>query len=196
MTGNECLDFEPIARQVYDAFLIKQPNTLVEGLFEVVGEYFIVAPLVEEQRGDGQTVAEWFNESRQPLGMPIYLVSRRPEGGVEVGPRSRDQVVLGFGVVRTRNDVVRELGVRLAESFPLLSVTVEGRVLVVAVSRDLDDRERKELETTVIAMGDPLPLEVRVDATGAPAAGSAATVLGRTTTRSTLRVRRSSFPRA
>lgn len=175
ISGIGSLDFEPIARQVYDDFLLELPSTPVEGLFVLGGEYFIVSPSLGSQREDGQTVADWFKKSRLPLGMPIRLVDCRPDGAVEVGPRSADEVALGYGVVRTRNDVVRELAVRLPAGFPLLSVAVEGRVLIVTVSRLLVSEEQRTLEATVAATGDPLPLEVRVDTIGKPTIPAAAT---------------------
>lgn len=50
------LDFEPIARQVYDVFLLSQPGIAVEGLFKNEGAYFIVSPCLNARVSDGHTV--------------------------------------------------------------------------------------------------------------------------------------------
>ena len=174
MTSMGLLDFEPIARQVYDDFLVELAGVPVEGLFVLNDHYFIVSPSLGSTMADGRRVADWFQHERMPLGMPIQLVAERPAGAVELGVRTADQVRIGYGVVRTRNDIVRELAVRLPAQFPLTSVAVEGRVLVVTVSRPTNDEEQRQLVSTVAETGDPLPLEVRVDAVARPTVGTAA----------------------
>lgn len=156
------LDFEPIARQVYDAFLVSAPGAPVEGLFRHERNFFIVSPAVGAAMPDGRTVQAWFDHSLRPLAMPISLVASRPVDSVEVRPRSRDELSDGFGIVRTRRDVARDLSVFLPATFPLLAVEVEERTLVVVVSRELDVTEERQLRAVVERRGDPLPLEVTI----------------------------------
>ncbi|MGK3966821.1 hypothetical protein WMF01_40275 [Sorangium sp. So ce1667] len=162
MVEYEKLDFEPIARQVYDAFLVSAPGAPVEGLFRRGREFFIVSPGLNTLMPDGRTVAVWFESSLLPLGMPIDLVAVRPAESVEVPPRSRDELSDGFGIVRTRRDVARDLSVFLPATFPLLTVEVEGRTLVVVVTRELEPNEERVLQAVVDRRGDPLPLKIEV----------------------------------
>jgi hypothetical protein len=174
MGGAETLDFEPIARQVYDDFLLSLSGVPVEGLFRRDGQYFIVSPALGMKRDEGRTVAEWFDAERRPLAHPIFLVDRRPEGAEELASRTADEVQSAFGVVRTANDIIRDLAVRLPLTFPLLSVGVEDRLLVITVSRPLDRSERVQLDSAVAATGAPLPLSVRVDGGSTGLAGNGA----------------------
>jgi hypothetical protein len=163
------LDFEPIARQVYDAFLVSVPGAAVEGLFRHEGQFLIVSPALADVMADGRTVEAWFNRSLRPLGMPIALVAKRPPDSVEVRERSRAELSDDFGIVRTERDAARDLTVFLPAAFPLLTVTVQERSLVVVVSRQLNDAEERLLRTTVDRRGDPLPLIIAVrDAPDAP----------------------------
>ena len=164
------LDFEPIARQVYDDFLVSLPGVPVEGLFVLAGHYYIVSPSLDAKLDDGRVVGEWFARERKPLGMPISLVAVCPTGAEALAPRSAAQVQSAYGVVRTVDDAIRDLALRLPTAFPLLSVSVEERVLVVTTSRPLEAPERTSLDAALAAAGDPLPVEVRVVATGAPIA--------------------------
>jgi len=97
-----------------------------------------------------------------PCGMGILLVKDRPEGAVELACRSAGQVADSFGVVRTRSTVLRDLALMLPTGFPLLSISVQNRTLVVCVSRALDDSEHTALAFTIAQAGDPLPVDVQV----------------------------------
>ena len=111
---------------------------------------------------DGRTVAAWYEPDLMPLGMGIFLVKERPEGAVELGCRSAAQVADAFGVVRTQATVQRDLALMLPKGFPLLSVGVKRRTLIVGVSRALEDAERTALALTMMRAGDPVPMKVRV----------------------------------
>lgn len=178
MTDFSALDFEPNARQVYDDFLVSLPDVPVEGLFALNGRYFIVSPALKTPKGDGRTVAEWFEHERLPLGLPIRLAQNRPDGAVELATRSAEEVCSGYGVVRTLADVSKELAVRLPKSFPLVSTSEVERTLVVTVSRPLSPEERARLDSVLASTGDPLPLEVRID-TGAGFADQMTTFAGK-----------------
>lgn len=163
------LDFEPIARQVYDSFLLSVPDVPVEGLFQRDGMYFIVSPALDTTLADGRTVAAWYEAKLSPVGMGILLVKDRPQGAVELACRSAAQVADAFGVVRTRSTVQRDLALMLPTGFPLVSITVENRTLVVGVSRALEVAEHTALVSTIAQSGDPLPVDVRVMQTESPA---------------------------
>lgn len=155
-------DFEAIARQVYDTFLVSVPSIPVEGLFCSGNRYFIVAPDIKRQVHDGRTVAEWYRGSLAPAGMPIFLVSQRPDDSFELPVRSRKQISDDFGIVRTAPDLSRDIAVFLPVGFPLLSAGVRSEYLIVRVTRNLDERESAQLEHTIERCGIPLRYLVEV----------------------------------
>lgn len=111
------LDFEPIARQVYDVFLVSLPGVPVEGLFRQEHKLFIVSPELDALVPDGRTVKAWFDNSLRPIGMPIHVVAMRPAESVEVLHRSRDELSDGFGTVRTGDTAARDFSVFLPATF-------------------------------------------------------------------------------
>jgi hypothetical protein len=162
MMTTETVDVEPIARQVYDTFLLAVPGVPVEGLFQKAGEHFIVSPALDMRLADGRTVRAWYEEDLMPLGFGIHVVKERPEGSVELECRSPAQVADAFGIIRTLMTVRRDLALMLPASFPLVSVASENRKLVVGVSRALEDAEHTFLVLAMARAGNPVPVEVSV----------------------------------
>lgn len=161
------IDFEPVARQVYDAFLVACPDVAVEGLFRLGNECFILCAALDSVRADGRTVRDWFENSLKPLAMRVELVSTRPPASVEVPMRSRAELVDGFGIVQSRRDVERIIALHLSSTFPFGDLTVVDRTLFVRVHRELVPSELRDLERVLELSGNALPFTVQVQASAA-----------------------------
>jgi hypothetical protein len=156
------LEFEAVARQVYDRFLILRPEILVEGLFRSGREYVIVSPSLEQVIEGGRTVKEWFDNEVHPIAMPIYLSGTRPADAEELAPRTPAEVLLARGVVRTLDDVYRDLSLALPNDVPFVGVTEADRTTVVQVSRALTPRELLVVETVFESLGSIAPMRAEV----------------------------------
>jgi hypothetical protein len=163
------LDFQPVARQVFDAFIVATPYAPVDGLFQLDGCYYIVCPgldllmrTTELGKGEPETIAAWFAHALRPIGCPIQLVAQAPEGSIRIVLRTGEQQADGFGVLRNNGDFPNELSTRLPAEFPFVGIGERDRTLMVFVSRELTGKEPRILESVLSAMGLPMAFETAI----------------------------------
>jgi len=168
-TGSVLSDEEAVkrlearARQVFDSFLVLQPDVPVEGLFRSGREYVIVSPAILSITSSGQTVKDWFQRDLRPAGMPMHLVDRQPALAEQLPPRTPKEALRGFGIVRASSDFIRDLALALPPGFPFVGMRVVGRTIVIGVARALSADEHGTLTAAFDAFGSVLPMEVEID---------------------------------
>jgi len=156
------LDFEAIARQVFDRFLLLQPDVPVEGLFRAGREYVIVTPVLDRVVDGGRTLKEWFDNELHPAAMPIHIAGAKPEGAEEVAPRTPRDVLLARGTIRTWYDLDRDLSLALPNDIPLVGVSDDDRTAVIRVTRALTTTEQRVVESSFEGLGSALPMRIEV----------------------------------
>src|SRR5450631_4108619 len=152
------LDFAPTARKLLDLILVQEPELPIEGLFRLGGCFFIVSPSARVQRKDGKTFQQWFAHEVRPVGTPIELIDARPNEAEMVPALSEREVLAGFGEVRTRLDLARDLALALPSSFPLVGVRASVFSATVLVNRPIETEEEQTLKMAFAGLGCPLPL--------------------------------------
>jgi hypothetical protein len=162
MTSFEELDFEPIAKHVFEQFLVLRPLVPVEGLFRAQRRFYIVVPGATTDNPEGAELVQWFDTELRPLAHPIELTPERPEDATEVSVRRMKEVAEGHGVVRTWYSINRDAALALPDSFPLIGIHADERTAVVQVDRPLDEGELRALESVFERLGAVVPFRVEV----------------------------------
>src|SRR5436190_22323395 len=112
------LDFESLARQIFDRFLILRPHVNTEGLFRSGTTYYIVTPATHEPDENGKTLKQWFDGELRTAGAPLELTATRPPNAIQLSERTLQEILDGYGVVRNHSALVRDVAFGLSENFP------------------------------------------------------------------------------
>ncbi|WP_147451933.1 hypothetical protein [Corallococcus sp. CA041A] len=154
------LDFENSAKEVFEQFLLLQPQLPVEGLFEAQGFYYISVPNSHEIVVNGKKLPDWFSNELKPVAFPIKIIARRPDDSRELSVRSIRDIAQGKGIVRSWDALSRDLAAMIPSTIPFLGVKDDSQVAVILVERNLSDNESKTVSSAFAKLGTPLPMRI------------------------------------
>lgn len=152
------------ARYAYEALLLQQPHIEFLGLWQAGTMYYILCPSLTQapMTVDDKPLAEWFDRECRPVGSPVRLVSKIPDGATRICERTVEELSLLHGEPLTGREVSQEIAAALPKQFPLAIVGAGNGKLVVNVTQPLSEDETTELEIALSNLKIDLPYEIRV----------------------------------